>query len=142
LEPRMAAAIPFEPEIETLAESYIVEQKNRQAIELLKTAPATSDSAYSREALIAVAYARAGERAKATESLHRTGLKLQQGYSLPYETAVIYTSLNDHERALDMLQIAFDERESEIIYLNVSPLLAPIRSEQRFQKLLTQMNLR
>jgi hypothetical protein len=29
-----------------------------------------------------------------------------------------------------------------LIFVNVDPLLIPLRSEQRFRKLLTQMNLR
>jgi hypothetical protein len=68
-------------------------------------------------------------------------MNLHQGYPLSYDTALIYTALNDHEKGLDMLEIAFDEREADLVFLNVDPLLAPLRSEQRFKKLLSQMNL-
>jgi hypothetical protein len=50
--------------------------------------------------------------------------------------------LNDHPKAMGMLQIAYDERESELVFLNVNPLLAPLRSDPQFQSLLKQMNLR
>jgi eukaryotic-like serine/threonine-protein kinase len=142
LEPHVSGSTPFEPIVETLAENYLEKQESKRAIELLRDTPEEPDSAYFREALLAAAYAKAGEKAKALDALQRTIQNLHQGYPLPYETAVIYTALGEREKALDMLEIAFDERESDLIFLNVDPLLAPIRSESRFQKILTQMNLR
>jgi TolB-like protein/tRNA A-37 threonylcarbamoyl transferase component Bud32 len=141
LEPRMNGPRPFEPVVETLALSYLETQEGARAIALLRTTPQAPEFAASREALLAVAYARAGEKARAAEALQRTIQKLHEGYFLPYETAIIYTALNDHERALDMLEAAFDERESELVYLNVNPLLATLHSEPRFQNLLTKMSL-
>jgi serine/threonine protein kinase/tetratricopeptide (TPR) repeat protein len=141
LEPHVRASMPLEPIVETLAESYMEKQESKRAIELLRDTPVEPESVNFREALLAAAYAKAGEKAKALDALQRTMQNLHQGYPLPYETAVIYTALGEHEKALDMLEIAFDERESDLIFLNIDPLLAPIRSEPRFQKLLIQMNL-
>jgi tetratricopeptide (TPR) repeat protein len=132
---------PFEPAVEIMAENYLDEQQGKRALELLKSTPPTADSARERNALLAVVYAKAGERVKATDALRRTLANLYQGYSLSYRTAIIYTALDDHGKALDMLEIAFDEREAELVFLNVDPMLAPLHSEQRFKKLLTQMNL-
>jgi len=95
-----------------------------------------------RTALLAVAYAKEGQKKRAGDGLRKTLSSLTEDSPLPYEAALIYTALDDHERALDMLKIAFEERESELIFVNVDPLLIPLRSEQRFRKLLTQMNLR
>jgi thioredoxin-like negative regulator of GroEL len=132
---------PFEPAVEMTAENYLDEQQSKRALELLKSIPPNSDSARKRDALLAAVYAKAGEKVKATDALRRTLMNLHQGYPLSYDTALIYISLNDHEKGLDMLEIAFDEREADLVFLNVDPLLAPLRSEQRFKKLLTQMNL-
>jgi hypothetical protein len=41
-----------------------------------------------------------------------------------------------------MLQIAYDERESELIFFNVNPLMAPLHAQPQFQSLLKQTNLR
>lgn len=131
----------FEAAVEMTAENYLDEQQTKRALELLKSTPQISDPARKRDALLAVVYAKAGEKAKATSALQRTLVNLHRGYPLSYETAKIYTALDDHETALDMLEIAFDEREADLVFLNVDPLLAPLRSEQRFKKLLTQMNL-
>ncbi len=132
---------PFEPAVEIMAENYLDEQQSKRALELLKSTPQTSDSGRERNALLGAVYAKAGDRVKATDALRKTLVNLHQGYPLSYETAIIYTALEDHEKALDMLEIAFDERKTDLVFLNVDPLLAPLRSEQRFKKLLTQMNL-
>jgi eukaryotic-like serine/threonine-protein kinase len=132
---------PFETAVEMTAENYLDEQQSKRALELLKSTPQNSDSASKRDALLAVVYVKAGERGKANEALRRTLANLHQGYPVSYETAVIYTAFDDHEKALNMLEIAFDEREAHLLFLNVDPLLAPLRSEQRFKKLLIQMNL-
>jgi eukaryotic-like serine/threonine-protein kinase len=132
---------PFEQAIEMTAENYLNEQQSKRALELLKSTPPTSDSARKRDALLAAVYAKAGEKVKATDALRRTLMNLHEGYPLSWETAKIYIAFDDHEKALDMLQIAFDEREADLVFLNVDPLLAPLRSEQRFKKLLSRMNL-
>jgi serine/threonine-protein kinase len=132
---------PFEPAVEIVAENYLDEQQSKRALELLKSTPPSSDSVRVRDALLAVVYVKAGEKVKANDALRRTLANLHQGYPLSYETAIIYTAFDDHERALDMLEIAFEEREADLVFLNVDPLLAPLRSEGRFKKLLTQMNL-
>jgi serine/threonine protein kinase/tetratricopeptide (TPR) repeat protein len=132
---------PLEQAVEMTAENYLDEQQSKGALELLKSTPQTSDPARKRDALLAVVYAKVGEKVKATDALQRTLVNLHRGYPLSYETAKIYTALDDHEKGLDMLEIAFDEREADLVFLNVDPLLAPLRSEQRFKKLLTQMNL-
>jgi eukaryotic-like serine/threonine-protein kinase len=142
LEPHINKSMPFEPMIETMAENDLEKQESRSAIERLKEAPQAPDAANSRQALLAVAYAKAGERAKAIDGLQRTLQSIRQGYPLHYEAAVIYTALDEHESALEMLETASEERESGLIFLNVDPLLAPIRSEPRFQQLLKHINLR
>jgi len=63
------------------------------------------------------------------------------GEPLAYQTAEIYTALGDHENAIEMLRIAFNRKEPELLFLNVNPFLAPLRSEKPFQLLLQQMNL-
>ncbi len=141
LEPHANGSTPFEPLVEVLAEAYLDQGDAKHAVQLLRTTPVNPDSADSRETILAVAYAHAGEREKATEALGVILHRLSKGAPLPYETAAIYTALGDHGKALNMLRLAFDEREPELVFANVTPLLAPLRSERDFQSLLTQMKL-
>jgi serine/threonine-protein kinase len=141
LEPHVGGPAPFEPAVETLAKDYLAEGRSRRAIELLKSAPVRADAADDREALLGVAYASAGEEAKAREALAHTLEKVHAGQPLAYEAAEIYSALHDSSRAIEMLQTAFDQRESGLMFINVDPLLFPLRPERGFQMLLKQMNL-
>jgi hypothetical protein len=49
--------------------------------------------------------------------------------------------LRENERALDMLERAFEERAGAVYGINGSFLLAPLREHPRFQALLARMNL-
>jgi eukaryotic-like serine/threonine-protein kinase len=131
----------FEPATEILAGDYLLEKKNAKAIDILTTAPRTPDTADGREALLAVAYAKSGQTKNARESLDKTVVRLNEGAPLAYDTAVIYASLGENEKALDMLQVAFDERESILVFVNVDPLIASLRTEGRFREFLKQMKL-
>lgn len=142
LEPRVTGPDPLEPAVETLSASYLQQRKGKRALELLRSVPTPPDSVDSREALLAVAYANTGATAKANEILQRDVEKVHAGQPLAYEAAEIYTALDNHPKAMDMLQIAFDQRESELVFVNVNPLLAPLRPDPQFQSLLKQMNLR
>jgi eukaryotic-like serine/threonine-protein kinase len=132
---------PFEPAVQIQAVNYIAEHKSAKAIEILRGSPPTPDTACSRQALLAVAYANAGQTVKATGSLQKTMLCLHEGIPIAYDVAAIYTALGDHAKALDMLQTALNERDSDLVFLNVDPLFTPLRSEQRFLNMLKQMNL-
>ena len=140
-EPRTHRPVPFEPIVEMLATSYMAEEKNKTAVDLLLTTPVMPDTTYERGARLAAAYAKAGQRSKANEILQRTLVRVDQKYPLAYEAAVVYTCLGNHQKALDMLDVAFEGRESELVFLNVEPLLMPLHSEPRFKELLARMTL-
>ncbi|HEX4155499.1 MAG TPA: protein kinase [Acidobacteriaceae bacterium] len=140
LEPYMHDPAAPEPAVEILAVDYLAKHNTAKAIETLSATPAP-EFAYSRDALLAAAYARTGQMSKAREGVKQAVLRLHQGNPIAYDTAVIYTALNDPKDALDVLQYAFDERESDLVWVDVDPLLASLRTEQRFHDLLTEMNL-
>jgi serine/threonine-protein kinase len=142
LEPHITGPNPLEPAVETLSASYLQERKARRAIETLRSSPVAPDAVDFREALLALAYANAGDTAKAMDGLQEAVEKVHAGKAIAYETAQIYIALGDHQKAIDMLQIAFEERNSELIFINVDPLLGPLRTDPQFQSLLKQMNLR
>ncbi len=139
--PRASSGTSFEPLIEVLAEGYLDRNSTRQALQLLQTAPADADAAVSRQALLAVTYAKAGQQDRATEALQTLLRSVGKGAPLHYEAAVAYTALGDHQHALKMLDLAFAEREPEVVFLNVTPLLAALHGEREFVSLVGQMKL-
>ncbi|HEV2575710.1 MAG TPA: protein kinase [Acidobacteriaceae bacterium] len=141
LQPHVNEAHLFDPAIGILAENYVQQGKARQAIELLRPMPAAPEDADSKDGLLAIAYASTGETAKATEIVQRLTEKVHAGEPCAYVTAQVFTALRNHQRAIEMLQIALNRREPALLFLKVDPLVAPLRSEQQFQTLLQQMNL-
>ena len=49
-----------------------------------------------------------------------------QGYASPYDKALVYTGLGNHEQALNYLKQAIEERASWIVLLNVDPRFAEV----------------
>ena len=141
LEPHLRGPDPYEPSLELLSEDYLQLRKVKRAMDILHSAPPSSSAADSRDAIRAIAYANTGQTAKATETVERLAEKVHAGEPLAYQTAEIYTALGDHQKAIEMLQIAFNRKEPELLFLNVNPFLAPLRPDQPFQTLLHQMNL-
>ena len=141
LEPHMDELGPLEPAIEILAKEYLAKHNPQKAIEILSSSPLTPDFIYQRQMMLAVAYALAGERSKAQEIEKEVNLHIRQDQTVAYGAAGLYTALNENDKALDMLQYAFDERQSELVWVNVDPLLTALRPEPRFHKLITEMNL-
>ena len=65
----------------------------------------------------------------------------QQRYVSPYHMAYIYTGLGDHERAMDYLERALEDRAGSVYGIKGSFLFAPLRSNPRYVALLRRMNL-
>ncbi len=141
LEPHVRGPDPYEPSLELLSEDYLQMRKVKRAMDILHSGPAVLNGSDSRDAIRAIAYANTGQTAKANETVERLAEKVHAGEPLAYQAAEIYTALGDHEKAMEMLQIAFNRKEPELLFLNVNPFLAPLRSEKPFQLLLQQMNL-
>jgi len=54
--------------------------------------------------------------------------------------ATLYTYAGEKDRALDWLEIAFQERMQDLVYLNVYPKWDLLRDDPRFQQLVRRMN--
>jgi serine/threonine-protein kinase len=141
LEPHMKEFGPSEPAIEILASDYLAEHNVSKAIEILSSSPPTPDFVYPRQMMIAIAYALAGEKSKAQQTEKEANLHIRQNQIVAYDAARLDVALNQDGKALDMLQHAFDERQSELVWVNVDPLLTALRPEQRFHSLTAEMNL-
>ena len=139
--PTVHMSPPFEPTLQILAADYLAKNMNNEVIDLLETDSLPEEVVRQRAIPLGIAYARTGQKAKAAAKLKIAETAIQEGYSLPYFTAALYTALNDHQKALDMLELAYQKRDSDLVFLNVDPLIAPLRSEPRFQRLLKLMNL-
>jgi TolB-like protein/tRNA A-37 threonylcarbamoyl transferase component Bud32 len=140
LQPHMHELDQLESPVQIMAVDYIAKHDAQKAIEILRVPP-NVELRYSRQAVLAAAYAFAGERSKAQEMAKQVDLHLRQGEPIAYDAALLYTALDDPQKALDRLDYAFDSREPDIIWANVDPMLLSLRSDPRFHNLITKINL-
>ncbi len=104
-----------------------------KSYELAPNTPVTS-------AQLASALARAGREADAHKQLAAVLKPGAYPYVSPGDIAEAYVWLGDHDRAMDWLQKAFDERTFSMAYLKVHPAFDPIRQDPRFINLLLRLN--
>jgi DNA-binding winged helix-turn-helix (wHTH) protein/TolB-like protein/Tfp pilus assembly protein PilF len=99
-------------------------------------------------ALLGHAYAASGKTAEARQvlselrDLSETRQAASTPYISPYTVAAIYTGLGDKDQAFKWLERAYEERDVWLMNLKVDPVFAKLRSDKRFQDLLTRAGLR
>ncbi len=87
------------------------------------------------------AYALAGQTDKAHEVLRRMEEQAREGYVSPYHLSYVHTGLGDYERALELLEQAYEERAGSVYGIKGSYLFEPLRGHPRFKALLAKINL-
>jgi adenylate cyclase len=87
------------------------------------------------------ALALAGRVDEARDVLRRLEERGATEYVAPYHLALVHTGLGEHERALDLLEQAADERAGAVYGIRGSFLFAPLRPHPRFKALLERMTL-
>jgi serine/threonine-protein kinase len=87
------------------------------------------------------ACALAGDERGARAILQRLESRALTEYIAPYHLAYIHTGLGEYERAMDLLERAYEERAGAIYAIGGSFLFAPLRGHARYQALLERLKL-
>ena len=66
----------------------------------------------------------------------------KHGHVPSYSIAEAYVRMGEKGKALEWLQQAYDEHDTELVSLGVEPVFNPVRGDARFQEILTRMKLR
>jgi len=115
------------------------EQKGQyeRAIALYESAIELSGGAPLYLSALGHAYGVAGMREEALQILEQ----LQQtGSPSPYNLAVVHLGLGHHEQAIDLLEEAFEARNTQMVYINRAPKFDPLRENERFISLLERFD--
>ncbi|MGA2590546.1 MAG: tetratricopeptide repeat protein [Bryobacteraceae bacterium] len=86
-------------------------------------------------------YARAGRIGEARDMLAQWNSCAARQYVPPASCAPIYAALGEWDAVLARLEQAYEDHSAWLIFLGVDPLYDPIRSDPRFQSLLSRMQL-
>ena len=118
-----------------------MEQKGQLAESVAKLEKAVSLSGGSHfRALLARAYALAGDPRKAQKILDELKMLSQQQYISPFDLAVIYAGMGDPDATFQWLEEAYQQRVFRIIELTL-PMFDDLRSDARWQDLVRRIGL-
>ena len=83
--------------------------------------------------------AQAGDHSGATAILDSLLSLRHGGYAQPTAVAAVYNGLGDDERALDWLDVAYQERSGVLAWVAVDPLWKRLRGHPRFRQLIARI---
>ena len=110
-----------------------------EAIESARKAAEITNRHQLLVAHLANMYAAAGRRAEAYKELDEL---LSGGRAaLPYALSLVYIRLGDCDRALELLEEAFESRNTHLHDLNIDPEFEPLRCDPRFISLVRRVGL-
>jgi serine/threonine-protein kinase len=115
--------------------------EHAEAERVLREGMEFADAATYTNVTLALALARAGKPEYARETLAALEARRKSDYVSPVELATLYIALGDNDRAIDWAEKAYDERRGWMAYLNVHPIVDPLRPEPRFKVLVRKMGL-
>jgi len=86
-------------------------------------------------------YAISGRRQQALLLVEELARRSGPNQSYAYPTAVIWAGLGEFDKALDLLDKAFEQRETDLTMMKVEPCLDRLRPNPRFQRLMRRLGL-
>lgn len=116
--------------------AYVQTKRYQEAIKIFRQAVENSNR--SNTALVCLGHALAvwGERVEANKILKELLELSKTRYVSSYGIALVYVGLGEKDRAIESLVAANEERNLEIIFLNVEPRFDPLRDDPRFQEII------
>jgi serine/threonine-protein kinase len=124
-----------------MGRAQLVAGRVEPAVEALERSIELSGGDPSYRAVYAAALAAAGRRDEARALADEVAGVSQGGYVPFCEVASAYLYLGDDEKALDLFERGFEQRDPAIKHLNVEPLYDSIRQHPRFRELLKRAGL-
>jgi tetratricopeptide (TPR) repeat protein len=115
--------------------------RNEEAVKEFRRIMERSGPSVSVSGALGCALARAGRKAEARRILADMQRTARKQYVPPHLFARLYADLGEKDRAFESLDSAVQARVADLIYLNLDATYDPLRSDPRFQKLLSRVNL-
>jgi tetratricopeptide (TPR) repeat protein len=121
--------------------AFVQEGRFQEALTEYHRARAIAGDTPQINAHIAHVMAVSGKKSEALAALAELQELAKRQYVPPYDIALIYVGLGENDKAFAWLEKAYGDRSTEMIYFKVEPMLAPLRSDPRYENLLRRMRL-
>jgi serine/threonine-protein kinase len=113
-----------------------------EAVTMLREANVLPAVGTLTRASLGYALARAGRESEAQAIYDSLAASAAEGrYVSPVAFATILIGLGRHDAAIDWIERAVEDRRGWVVYLNVNPILDPLRAHARFASLIARMRL-
>jgi serine/threonine protein kinase/Tfp pilus assembly protein PilF len=127
--------------LSTLRSAYHQKKMYEEALEIWKASYTAKGDDEAVEALM-LGYSEGGYSGAlsrvAEEFIRRS--RTTSEYVTPWQIGTLYTRAGKVDEALEWLEKAYDERDSNIPYIRVDPIFDILREEPRFQDLIRRLN--
>jgi eukaryotic-like serine/threonine-protein kinase len=119
--------------------AYLQQGKHKEALGEIQSAVDLSGRQSAYLAFLARVNAISGNRNAVTKALDELNGMSQQRYVSPYYMSTVYAAMNDKEETFKWLEKAYDERDLNLVYLNVDPVFDGLRDDPRLKTLLNNI---
>ena len=124
-----------------LGETFLVVGRFEEAISTLQRVVDLTERAPAPLGLLAMAHAGAHQREKAQRILADLEKRSKTETIPPGALLLGYMAVDDKQRAIDMLEQGYAERDHYEIWIAADPLMDPLRNEPRYQAVCRQVML-
>jgi serine/threonine protein kinase/Tfp pilus assembly protein PilF len=122
-----------------LGQALVQKSRFREALDYCRRAAAADRENTNMLATCAYAAARADEKGEARKILQELRDLSGEKYVSSYDMASICCGLGEMDQALSFLEKAAEEQAYLLSYLNVDPVLDPLRNQERFRQLMEKI---
>ncbi len=129
----------FFPARRYMALAHQLQGRYNDAIAEFQKAASLSRGSMLVKAELGHAYALAGRRGDALREIDELRTLAGARHVSPFHFALIYTGLGEKDRAIELLNKAFDERAERLVWLRTDPRFDKLRSDPRFNDLLIRI---
>ena len=120
---------------------YAMKGLHDEAIAEAHKALKLSGGSLRMKGVLSYAYAVSGKQAEAKNLIVEINKLSKQTYISPFGMALIYVALGEKDKAFELLETAYEQRDHWLYQLKVVAYLDSLRPDPRFKEMLRKMNL-
>jgi tetratricopeptide (TPR) repeat protein len=131
----------FAPAHFFLGQSLTLVGEHAEAVDVCRKAVELSSRSAEALAVLCLALSGAGDASGAVLIREELRARASADYVSKGQIALASLALGDTEAALQQLEIALEERATDLIWLGARPVWDPLRHHERFQRVLERLGL-